>query len=322
MILCITHSKDYYTIDLVIDAIRSEGMEAIRFNSDQFDYTSSFTFENNEFSFEDNILQNIAPEKIKAVWNKKIWRPSIPHELDSTYNRIYLQEYSTMRNIFMESFQHVPWMNTPEADRKVADNKMYQLQMAAQNGLSTPPTLMTNSAQKVQKFFKEQCKGEMIAKMHGVLSHSMDGKGPSFPTSKVNEEDFEQLKDSLKYCPMIFQPFIKKQYELRVVYIDGEIYTGMIKTGEECADWRQQSITTFEWKKYILPESINKKIVATMQSMNLLFGAMDFIVDNNGNYVFLEVNPQGEWGMIQKFTHQPIAETIAEKLINLIKNDA
>ena len=35
----------------------------------------------------------------------------------------------------------------------------------------------------------------------------------------------------------------------------------------------------------------------------------------NDEYIFLEVNPQGEWGMIQRDLGYPIGETIAEKLV-------
>jgi hypothetical protein len=36
---------------------------------------------------------------------------------------------------------------------------------------------------------------------------------------------------------MIFQPYIDKEYELRIIYIDGEFFTGMINNSEN-ADWR------------------------------------------------------------------------------------
>jgi hypothetical protein len=43
------------------------------------------------------------------------------------------------------------------------------------------------------------------------------------------------------------------------------------------------------------------------------------MVTPEGRHIFLEVNPQGEWGMIQRDLQLPIAETIAEKLIKRIK---
>lgn len=52
-----------------------------------------------------------------------------------------------------------------------------------------------------------------------------------------------------------------------------------------------------------------------MQRLNLGFGAIDMIRNREGAYIFLEVNPQGEWGMLQKELNYKIGETLAEKLI-------
>ncbi len=321
MILCISHTNDFYTIDLVMQAIEKWGYKAVRLNTDRFDHSSQISFEKKEsiteYSF--SPLSEINFTDIKAVWNRKIWRPSIPKELDDAYSSIFLQEYISMRKIYFDSIKNVVWMNAPEDDRTVADNKMYQLEIASACGLITPPTLMTNSFEKVKQFFSETCKGDMIAKLHGVLSHSMEGNGPAFPTSRIGEEDFETLSEGLHYCPMIFQPFISKAYELRVVYVDGEIFAGKINTNSNTTDWRQNSINEFSWEAYNLSLDIKNKISEMMKKMSLLFGVIDIIKSEEGNYVFLEINPQGEWGMLQKFAGLRIAETIAEKLIKRIK---
>jgi glutathione synthase/RimK-type ligase-like ATP-grasp enzyme len=52
-----------------------------------------------------------------------------------------------------------------------------------------------------------------------------------------------------------------------------------------------------------------------MNTMGLVFGAIDVIKQKDGQYVFLEVNPQGEWGMLQRDLGYPIGETIANKLV-------
>lgn len=319
MILCITHSKDYYTIDLVLQTLQNKGYNTVRFNTDEFDYSSNFCINSNDTAvFKHHNCDVLDPSKVRAVWNRKIWRPTPPADLCNEYQKIYLQEYITMRQIFFSKMKDVYWMNPLKTDREVADNKMYQLQMAKASGMVVPDTLMTNDFEAVKTFYIDKCHGQMIAKLHGVLSNSMDGKGPAMPTTKIIEDDFEHLKDSLKYCPMIFQPMIKKQFDLRVVYVEGEIFCGKIDTGEKNIDWRQQSIADYKWEKYNLPKKIGIQLTDTMKSMKLKFGAIDIVVDNEENYVFLEVNPQGEWGMIQKYTDQPIAETIAKKIINNI----
>jgi glutathione synthase/RimK-type ligase-like ATP-grasp enzyme len=55
-----------------------------------------------------------------------------------------------------------------------------------------------------------------------------------------------------------------------------------------------------------------------MKEMGLYIGAIDMIKGKDGQYYFLEVNPQGEWGMLQKELGFPIAERIADNLIKRI----
>ncbi len=43
-------------------------------------------------------------------------------------------------------------------------------------------------------------------------------------TMVIEQETLENLSGII-YCPMIFQPYIDKEYELRIMYVDGEFYT-------------------------------------------------------------------------------------------------
>ena len=55
-----------------------------------------------------------------------------------------------------------------------------------------------------------------------------------------------------------------------------------------------------------------------MEHLQLSFGAIDLIVQPDGQYVFLEVNPVGEWGMLEKDLDLPISRAIARGLIQRI----
>mgnify|MGYP000623536185 CR=1 FL=1 len=53
-----------------------------------------------------------------------------------------------------------------------------------------------------------------------------------------------------------------------------------------------------------------------MTTLGLEFGALDFVVDGDGNYLFLEVNPNGQWLWLEDFLGFPISERIAEWLVS------
>jgi glutathione synthase/RimK-type ligase-like ATP-grasp enzyme len=65
-----------------------------------------------------------------------------------------------------------------------------------------------------------------------------------------------------------------------------------------------------------LPAAIEEKCVALTQRLGLRFGCIDMIVTPEDKYVFLEINPNGQWRWVQELTGMPIAEAIADLLIH------
>jgi glutathione synthase/RimK-type ligase-like ATP-grasp enzyme len=57
-------------------------------------------------------------------------------------------------------------------------------------------------------------------------------------------------------------------------------------------------------------------ITAFMKEVGLLYGAFDFIQTPDDKFVFLEINPSGEWGMLEKYLQHPISEALADALLN------
>ena len=50
---------------------------------------------------------------------------------------------------------------------------------------------------------------------------------------------------------------------------------------------------------YVLPNSLEQQIRAFMKKMGLVFGSLDFIVSEDHEYIFLEVNEQGQFLWIE-----------------------
>jgi len=323
MILCITHSQDFYTIDLVQQHLEKLGYPSWRLNSDEFgtSYALQYTLDRGPAQLQlQQGRRSLPAADITGVWYRKLWGLKAPARLDAAYLPAFSREYNTSLHIFFDALQHAPWINKMAADHAVCSNKLWQLQEAQHCGLHVPRTVLTNHPEAVRAFY-EACGGSIIMKLHGALSRSMDGKGAFLPTTRLSAADLAQL-DTLAYCPMIFQELVPKAYELRIAYAAGAFYTGRINASGDAAgstDWRAAAVT-LPWAPYTLPAHVAEKIDALMQRLDLSFGAIDMIRRPDGEYVFLEVNPQGEWGMLQKHLGYPIAETIAEKLVNKIQH--
>jgi pyruvate carboxylase len=55
-------------------------------------------------------------------------------------------------------------------------------------------------------------------------------------------------------------------------------------------------------------------VTGLMRSLGLRFGALDFLVTPEGEWVFLEVNPNGQRAFVEQATGLPIAAAIAGAL--------
>lgn len=314
MILCITHSQDFYTIDLFFQYLSSKNIPYFRLNSDQLNHLQKISINENSFEITDESGNTIHSDDIKGVWHRKAWRIGVPEELDENYEKIFQNEYGSLRYNLITTLENIPWINPFEKEKKIDGNKMLQLKIAQRNHLITPKTMFSNDEQKITAFFHQYCSGKAIAKLHGVQSKNMSGEN-LISTMIIEEETLEYLSD-IAYCPMIFQPYIDKEYELRIMYVDGAFFTGKINNNTN-ADWRISNENYF-WSAYELPENIKINLTSMMKEMGLYMGAIDVIKGKDGEYYFLEVNPQGEWGMLQKELGFPIAERIADNLIKRI----
>lgn len=314
MILCITHSKDFYNIDIFFEYLDSKNIPWFRLNSDRMNHFQKISVTENSFELTDEFGNTLRSEDVKGVWHRKAWGISIPEELDEDYKKTFLTGYSNLRNNLITVLENIPWINPYENERKIDAGKMLQLKLAEENNLTIPKTIFSNDEEKITTFFHKFCNGKAVAKLHSLTAKSMGGEN-LISTMIIEEDTLENLSD-IAYCPMIFQPYVDKEYELRIVCIAGDFFTGKINNSEN-VDWRLAQGDYF-WSAYELPQHVKTGLASMMEQMGLYIGAIDMIKGKDGKYYFLEVNPQGEWGMLQKELGFPIAEKIADNLIKRI----
>jgi hypothetical protein len=145
----------------------------------------------------------------------------------------------------------------------------------------------------------------------------MDAVAPFVYTNRVREEDLAGA-EALRHCPMVFQELIPKAHELRVAWVGDEAYAGALDasgTSRGHTDWRRAAPDECRWQKARLPAEVSSGLRALMSELGLVFGSIDLICTPSGEHVFLEVNPGGEWGMLELDLGLPIAEAIAGALL-------
>jgi hypothetical protein len=94
------------------------------------------------------------------------------------------------------------------------------------------------------------------------------------------------------------QKYIKKEKDLTVVYIYGEIYAFELEVTFNQIDWRKdQIVNTKKWKLHKVNSQLSNSIDLFMKKLNLDYGRLDFVISKD-EYFFLEVNINGQWAFL------------------------
>ena len=79
-------------------------------------------------------------------------------------------------------------------------------------------------------------------------------------------------------------------------------------------DWRHYDDPSVRYSAHTLPGDIERRCRQLVERLGLSFGAIDLILTPSGEYVFLEINANGQWGFIELSTGLPIAEAVVDFL--------
>jgi MvdC family ATP-grasp ribosomal peptide maturase len=317
-VLLLTHTGDFYTVDLVSQALARRGARPIRVNTDLFPSSvklSARAGDERVATLVTETGEQISAAEVRAVWARKLWSPRLSDSLDERYRSMCVGESAAALEGFLDALHNARWVNDLDHQRN-AENKQRQLRLATRAGLRVPRTLVTNDPTAARQFFAET-DGQTVAKLLRPLTVSMDAAESFVYTNRVREEDLAGA-DALRHCPMVFQELIPKAHELRVAYVAGECFAGALDASGSSRghiDWRRAAPEDCRWQKFQLPTEIATGLQTLMSALGLVFGAIDLICTPSGEHVFLEVNPGGEWGMLERDLGLPISEAIAEALL-------
>lgn len=318
-VLIVTQSQDREVISSVIEAIATQGGEAFRFDTDRFPTQTQlevyFGEGTERFVLTDGANQ-LNLQDVSAVWYRRIrMGAGIPTTMDAQLRQASVQE-SQVTILGAIASLNVFHLDSVLNIRR-AEHKQLQIQVARSLGLETPRTLITNNPEAVLKFARE-CESGIVTKMLSAFAICDRGQEQVVFTNSVKPEDLENL-EGLRFCPMCFQENIPKALELRTTIVGQQVFTGAIDSQslpKARHDWRRQALTLIDaWQPYDLPQEIAAKLLKLMEYFQLNYGACDLILTPDGRYIFLEINPVGEFYWLEKYASLPISQAIANLLI-------
>ncbi len=303
MLLIITHKTDF-TADFVINKLNTRKIKYKRLNcEDILKYDCSVRVSN---SLKYSILNE---STFNSVWFRRTQLPNVNNL--PIHERAYIlnETDSLIKNLF--TLLETNWISEPFSVYK-AENKLMQLKIAREIGFEIPETLITNSKAEVVDFFLKNNKQIIIKPLSQTKIENADSPKFIF-TNRVTENQINNL-EKFDLTPCIFQKEIQKDYEIRVTVVGDKVFSAAVDSQSETEtkiDWRKKKLI---FKKIELPKSIEALCIAIVKRLNLSFGAIDLIKQKNGNYVFLEINPNGQWAWIETQTGLNISDAIIKKL--------
>ncbi len=297
-ILIVTNSKSDEHADEIQAMIPDR---VIRLNTDEYLNGSDISFDT-ETGFALKQGRRIVPlQEIRSVWLRRP-EPFLP-PLD-----VALEEQAfvlgEMDQLFFALLYDLDtfWMSHPAAMRS-ASLKLEQLMRAKRFGFRVPRTIVPTSEGEITQFF-DDVSGQVVYK---TLSDPALGlqraqsKQFTLTTAISPTQLTPDFAVSALLTPNQFQEFIPKRLELRVTVIGSEVFTVELHSQEiESAriDWRANPFD-FTYKIGTLPEDVEKRCVEFVHSYGLSYGALDLIQTPEGEYVFLENNPGGQFLWLQ-----------------------
>lgn len=321
-LLIIGTSKDIH-IDSVVSNLSHE-IVYCRFNIDQ--YPSMIDM---NFSFSSASLTNILVKQaediydlssVKAVWFRRIGAPILdPQIQDKAHRSFALGEIEAAIHGLVYLLSEATWISKYESTRRAA-SKLYQLKLAVECGLSIPATTVTNNYSYAQQFINSH-QHTLYKTLHSPSVIYEHGRSLIF-SRLLNEDDLEYLHQ-VKYAPCQFQPYIDKAYELRITFTGDTFHTVILHSQETPAgkiDWRAAGRKEISYELSNLPTAIEDKLRMLMYRLDLHYGAIDMIVTPNNEYIFLEVNPHGAYGWLERSLNLSISKKFADYISKVTLN--
>lgn len=316
-VLILTEEGDVHA-DYVIKAIQQMGGECIRFHTDTLVQNTkySYSFSNDRSSdrmfIEDSGI-SFSLNQIKSVYYRRPRKPLAPPIVEDLGTKEYIQNEaeSLLAGIYHNISKGTLWINDPTRNRS-AGNKIGQLRTALDIGLSIPDTLVTNEIDTAYQFFIE-CDKDIVCKSLRQELATTNGQSVFIFTHPIPRTAARDFFEGVKLGSSILQRRVKKLSDIRVTLVGQQCFSVEVENNE--IDWRKIDPYSLLHKTIDLPSLLKIKLFELQHRYGLVSSQIDLIRTVNNEYVFLEINPNGQWLWIQLLTGMPIADTIAGVLL-------
>jgi glutathione synthase/RimK-type ligase-like ATP-grasp enzyme len=310
VILAISHEGDSHA-PLVLDALQRAGHEAVLLDLAELPRNGAVHAPAGGAPGRREIrVRGQAPislDEVRCVW----WRRPRPFEAlgglaprDAGF--AVRQTAEAVLGLFASL--NARWVNDPVRD-DVANRKTLQHRVAEQEGLLVPPTVVGNDPADVRAFL-DSLGGQPA--IHKPLFGAEHG---GRPTRFVRADHLPSLQ-AVRIAPLIFQAYVPG-VDVRVTAVGDELFACAIDaracaTPEDCRTALHDPACRLS--SCAVPDGVAAGLRGVVRGLGLLYAAADFRIRADGAWVFLEVNPSGQWYWVEERTGLPITAALVDLL--------
>ena len=253
---------------------------------------------------------------ISAYWYRRSHLKIAINQIKSCEDsiNITLNNYNTDENISALKILYFILSNKKHINHATDCESMIKLnalQQAKNIGIRVPDTLICCDKKTLQPFYDKH-NGNLITKTIGDPTALFHNKIYQF-TNKVNIDKVPEV-----FGLTLFQEMVEKFVELRIFYLDGDFYGSAIFSQLD----KQTKIDFRNYNNekpnrvvpYKLPYKEQEKFHQLMRSMGLNSGSFDIILTPSFKYIFLEVNPVGQFEQVSVPCNYNLSKIVAKYL--------
>ncbi|GLZ16302.1 hypothetical protein Acsp04_65370 [Actinomadura sp. NBRC 104425] len=308
------------TVDPVIQTLSARGAEVVRVDLSYF--PRRLTFTTSDFDGRRRIMRHrdreVDLDRLTSVWYRRPTAFQFDPEMGEP-ERLFARKEAMQAIGGILRATDCLWVNRPDIDA-VGELKPYQLELARRVGLRTPRTLLTNDPAEVAALVERSERPIVYKSQIGGVIHYPGAFPGGLLTAVVGDEIHEHL-DRVGHTMCMFQEYVDKAYEVRLTVLGNTYFPVVIDSQRDdrtAVDWRGASgeIGSLPYGDYRpLPEDVVKKTQELLTELRAVYAAVDFIVTPEGEHVFLEVNPAGQFMWMQHDLGLNLGDHMAELLM-------
>lgn len=309
MILAISYAEEEHTAD-VLQRLAKQGRDVLLI--DLADFPSRAGMACSWVQEQPSTYEVATPSgrydlgAVRAGWWRRVRPFTVDTAVQAPHARAFAESETSQALAGVLDALPCAWVN-PRTANDAAEHKPYQWAVARSAGLRLPRTLVTNEPEAARRFIGEVGVGKTIFKAF-LASHEAWRE-----TRLLKREDLDQL-DSVRYAPVIFQEYVEG-VDLRITVVGRRVFAASIdaRATSYPVDMRMvvgESVV----RPAVLPPSIEAALLELQSRLGLEYGAIDMRRTPEGQYVFFEVNPAGQWLFVEQRTELPISQAVADHL--------